>query len=370
MQALFLLLLAQHFEPQTLATDLRGGYQTLAVDLNRDGRMDLIGLAQGMDRLDWFENPGQRGAEWKRHTMARGLNQPINVAAMDLDGDGVPEIMLVHDFSSTPAKSKGTVSILEHGGDVTAEWKRREIDAIPTSHRLKVANGAFINAPLADPKTAPPDYRGRIPLVAYQGKELKRVVINEEDGGVMHGLHVDDFNGDGRMDILTASFNGIALLEAKKNGGYERRILDAGAPGEWPKLGSSDVTVARAGGKKYLATIDPWHGNEFAIYAPVGQKYERTVLETKLNEGHTVLAVDLDGDGDEEVVYGSRKGDYTLRYAKLDRKTRHWKTVSILDGKIATSSCVTADFDGDKRKDLACIGGQTQNLIVLWNERR
>jgi hypothetical protein len=132
MNVLVLLLMAQHFEPTTLATDLRGGYQVLAVDLNKDGRPDLIGLAQGMTHLDWFENPGAAGKEWKRHVLATGLNQPINVAAMDIDADGIPELLLVHEFSSTPAKSKGTVSLLTHNGDTTQPWIRKDIRLQPT----------------------------------------------------------------------------------------------------------------------------------------------------------------------------------------------------------------------------------------------
>ncbi len=367
MHSLLLLLLAQQFHPVTIATDLKGGYQTLAIDLNKDGRPDLIGLAQALDHLDWFENPGPNGTTWQRHTMATGLSQPINVAAYDIDGDGIPEVMLVHDFSSDPRKSKGTVSVLTHNGDPRQPWSRKDVDAIPTSHRLKIANGAFINAPLADPKTAPPDYRGKIPLTAYPFKTLKPVLINDEDSGVMHGLAVDDFNADKRMDILTASFNGIALLEAQKDGTYKRRLLHPGTAAPWPKSGSSDVAVARAAGKKFLASIDPWHGHEFAVYTPNGKGYERKVLESNLNEGHTVLAVDLDGDGNDEVVYGSRKGDYTLRYIRYEKDRKEWKIVPIYDGKIATSSCVTADFNGDKRPDLACIGGLTQNLIVFEN---
>ncbi len=367
MNVFVLLLMAQNFEPTTLATDLRGGYQVLAVDLNKDGRPDLIGLAQGMTHLDWFENPGSAGKEWKRHVLASGLNQPINVAAMDIDADGIPELLLVHEFSSTPAKSKGTVSLLTHNGDPAQPWSRKDIDAIPTSHRIKIANGAFINAPLSDPKTAPPEYLGKIPLTAYPGKTLKPTLLNDEDSGVMHGLHVDDFNGDGRMDILTASFKGIALLEAQKDGSYKRRLLHAGNEQPWPKSGSSDVTVARADGKKFLATIDPWHGHEFVIYTPKGKSYERKVMESKLDQGHTVLAVDLDGDGNDEVVYGSRMGQVTLRYVRYDKRAKEWKIIPILDGKIATSSCVTADFNADRRADLACIGGTTQNLMIFEN---
>lgn len=345
MSFFLLLALAQQLTPTTLATDLKGGYQVLAVDLNRDGRLDLIALASGLDHLDWFENPGTIGGEWKRHVIASGFRQLINVAAMDLDGDGIPELLVAHEFSSTPNKSKGVVSLLKLDGT------RRDIDAIPTSHRLKVANGTFINAPLADPKSTPPLYEGKIPLTSYD-KALKPHLIDDADGGVMHGLYVTDYNGDGRDDLITASFRGIYLLTGQKDGSYSRRLLQPG--------NVSDVTVARVGGRKYLATIEPWHGNQFVIYGP-----KRTVLDETMKEGHTVLSVDLDGDGNDEVIYGSRAGGGTLRMAKFDKKTKKWVVTSILDGKIAANSCVAADLDGDKRPEVICIGGASANLIVF-----
>lgn len=367
MNALLLLFLAQNFQPTTLATDLKGGYQVLAVDLNKDGHVDLIALAMGLDHLDWFENPGGSGKPWKRHVMLANVQLPVNVAALDLDGDGIPEILLAHDFSNIPARAKGIVSLLTHVGDPSGIWSRKDIDAIPTSHRIRVANGAFINAPLSDPKTTPPEYRGKVPLTAYPKQGLKPTLINDEDSGVMHGLNVFDFNSDGRDDLLTASFNGISLLLSKKDGSYSRRVLHPGNPAPWPKGGASEITLARAAGKKFLATIEPWHGNEFVVYTPKGKTYTRTVLEGNLNEGHAVLSVDLDGDGNDEVVYGSRKGDVTLRYVRYDKSSKQWKIHSILDGKIATSACATADFNGDRRPDLACIGGSTANLILLEN---
>lgn len=320
-----------------------------------------------MDRLDWFENPGPTGGVWPRHTLLTGLNQPINVAALDLDRDGIPELLLAHEFSSNPARSRGIVSLLRSAKDPREPWTRKDIDTLPTSHRLKVAGDCFINAPLAHATATPPEYRAPVPLTAYCGPTLERRLLNEEDSGVMHGLTVDDFNRDGRPDLLTASFNGIALLTARKDGSYLRQLLHPGNSSPWPKSGSSDVAVARVGREAFLGAIEPWHGHEFVIYAKSGPSWQRTVLEDKLNEGHTVLAVDLDGDGAEEIVYGSRKGDLTLRYARYQPKTRNWVTTTILDGPLATSSCVTADFNADRRPDLACIGGSTQNLIVFTN---
>jgi hypothetical protein len=241
------------------------------------------------------------------------------------------------------------------------------VDAIPTSHRLRVANGMFVNAPLADPKSAPPEYRGRIPLTGY-GKDLKPVLLSDEDSGVMHGIFVTDWDGDGREDILTASFNGLHVLLAQADGRYRRQLLHVGNSSAWPKGGSSDVCTVKAGGKRFLATIDPWHGNEFAMYTPMaGGRFERKVLDASIVEGHTVLAVDVDGDGDQEVVYGSRKEGGTLRLARWDRKAKEWNLETILDGKIGTASCAALDFNQDGRVDLACIGGASQNLMLFEN---
>ena len=55
------------FEAHTLATDLTGGYQVVACDVNNDGKPDLIALASGMSELVWYENPG-----WQKHVMAPG----------------------------------------------------------------------------------------------------------------------------------------------------------------------------------------------------------------------------------------------------------------------------------------------------------
>ncbi|SVE55499.1 uncharacterized protein METZ01_LOCUS508353, partial [marine metagenome] len=43
------------FAEHTIATDLSGGYQVVAADLNADGRTDLIALASRLSELIWFE---------------------------------------------------------------------------------------------------------------------------------------------------------------------------------------------------------------------------------------------------------------------------------------------------------------------------
>ena len=103
--------LAARFTPHTIDTGLTGGYQVVVSDLNRDGRPDVIALASGLTELRWYQNPG-----WQRHVLVTGITQAINVAAYDVDGDGIPELALAHEFSNVYAQSRGIVSILTHQG--------------------------------------------------------------------------------------------------------------------------------------------------------------------------------------------------------------------------------------------------------------
>jgi hypothetical protein len=65
---------ADHFVAHTIATGLRGGYQVVVTDLNKDGRPDLLAVASQLRDLIWFENPS-----WTKHVVASGFTQMINL---------------------------------------------------------------------------------------------------------------------------------------------------------------------------------------------------------------------------------------------------------------------------------------------------
>ena len=48
---------AAPFHPHAVATGIRGGYQVVATDMNKDGKVDLIALGSQMTDLMWYENP-------------------------------------------------------------------------------------------------------------------------------------------------------------------------------------------------------------------------------------------------------------------------------------------------------------------------
>lgn len=344
------------FRPHPIADDLRGGYQVVAADLNRDGRPDLIALASGMTDLVWFENP-----TWERHVLASGLKAPINLAAADLDGDGIPEIILGSDFAMDPRKSAGTVSVLKCAGDPRAPWTIKEIDRLPSTHRLRWANidgkgRVAINAPLAGAAAVPPEYKATVPLVYYRPGSWRREAIPEPLEGVLHGIQIVDFDGDGRDEILTASFLGIHLFKLSPDGAWSRTELAKGSPERWPHSGTSDAAVGRLAGRKFICSIEPWHGNEVVVYFETGGKWTRQAIDNTLVDGHALLVADLDGDGQDEIVAGYRgQGRSVNVYRALDPGGTHWLRTALDEGGMGAASCAVADLNRDGKPDLACI---------------
>jgi hypothetical protein len=356
------------FVEHTIATDLKGGYQVVIADLNHDGKPDLIAVASGMPELVWYENP-----TWERHVIAGGLSRMINCAAWDMDGDGIPEIVLASEFSNEAKKSVGIVSVLRHDGDSRRPWKMTEIDRLATSHRLRWADvdgsgrKVAINAPLTGPGAEGPEYRGHTPLVFYRPGEWKRELIGDENEGVVHGIYIVDWDGDGREDILTASFVGIHLYQRDEHGVWKRTEIAKGDPAPWPKGGSSDVAVGRLGGARFVAAIEPWHGNQIALYRRQEAAWERRIIDGSLVDGHTIIVSDLNGDGDDEIIAGFRgNGRSVFVYYRDDARGDGWTKRVLDDGGIAAAACAAADLNGDGRMDIACVGSATMNL--KWYE--
>jgi hypothetical protein len=357
-----------HFAEHTLATGLKGGYQVVAGDLNHDGKPDLIALASGMKELVWFENP-----TWERHVIAGNLSHMINCVLVQVEGDPIPEIVLATEFANQAKDSLGVVSVLRHNGDPRQPWTVTEIDRLTTSHRLRSADidgsgkRVVINAPLTGAKAEAPEYRDQTPLVFYRPGEWKRQTISTENSGVVHGIYVVDWDGDGRDEILTASFTGIHLFKLGTDGQWTRTEIAKGDPAPWPKSGSSDIAVGHLGKQRFLAAIEPWHGNQVAIYRPNRGAWQRQVIDDSLVDGHTIVTADLNGDGSDQVIAGYRgKGQSVYLYYAQDADGERWSRQTLDEGGMSAATCAVADLNGDGRPDIACIGSATANL--KWYE--
>jgi hypothetical protein len=144
--------------------------------------------------------------------------------------------------------------------------------------------------------------------------------------------------------------------------------LAAGDQKSTPRRGASEVGVGTVGGKRFLATIEPWHGDQVVVYseAEPGELWTRHVIDPDFHEGHALACADLNGDGNDEIVAGFRgPGTSLCVYYAADGSGKVWEK-QLLDADMAASGVVIADINGDQRPDIVAVGASTGN--VKWYE--
>ena len=130
-----------------------------------------------------------------------------------------------------------------------------------------------------------------------------------------------------------------------------------------PRAAAATSPLARCGNERFVAAIEPWHGNEVAVYRATGASWHRQVIDNTLLDAHTIQTADLDGDGCDEIVAGFRGKPYGVYiYARDGAK---WNRQILDQGGVSAASCSIVDLDGKGQHSIACIGSATHNLVLF-----
>jgi hypothetical protein len=377
------------FRIQEIAKDLGVGYAVLLVDVDGDGKKDVVVVDQ--KRVVWYENPS-----WRRRNIIEGQTAPDNVciAAADIDGDGKLDFALGAAWNPSNTKSGGTLQWLRRGKTLDESWSVHPIGEEPTLHRIRFANldgdgkPALLAVPLMgrDSTGAKNHLDGQpVRVLAYRiPKDPVRdrwpMEVLNQSLHVVHNFQAIPARSGKGEDVLTASYEGVHLLSRNRDK-WTRRQLGAGDQSHPDKSrGASEIKRGKLkNGRHFLATIEPWHGDKVVVYtepAEAGALWTRHVLDDKLKWGHAVWCADLDGDGGDELIIGVRdilsdkSGEKCgVRIFKASDETgTKWRRHLLDEGGVRVEDLAAADLDGDGRIDLVAVGRQSHNARIYWNK--
>ncbi len=379
------------FRPQQI--DPRVGevcYALTLADVNGDGKLDVVAVAN--DAVVWYENP-----TWAKHDIIRGGTEKDNVClqASDLDGDGRVDFALGASWQPSNTKTGGTLQALTRTGAEDGKWRIVPLGSEPTLHRIRFGDvlgtgkPQLVVAPLQGRETKGPDWgvgNGcRIMVKSVPSNPFTTewpTEVAEDSLHTVHNLQLIDLDADGRDEIVLASWEGVFVLKRDTKGGWSKKKLGEGNQGSQPNKGASEVKVGKLrDGKRYVATIEPWHGFQVVVYTPPKSGeglWDRRVIDEPVKWGHAVWCVDLDGDGDDELLIGQRdpnaqagstpKGPGVYAYdPKPGSEPLAFDRHILDDGGVAVEDLVAGDLDGDGRPEVVAGGRASHNVKIYWN---
>jgi len=335
-----------------LGTDHAEGITTL--DMNGDGKPDILSGAY------WYENPGAQGGEWKMHQyrtvdITDEFVSDCGEWAVDVNHDGAPDVVTVGWMTDG-------LFWYENPKKLGAAWQKHLI-----AHSIETEGGwmADLNGD-GKPELALAHYgRSGVIWVDFAGPEPKvhHAGGHDQDG---HGIGMADIDGDGKVDLLTPHgwFQNVAANADKWAWHGDWDLGETGFPiigYDVNNDGKMDLIYSR--------------GHSYGVYwleqqgGPANRKWVKHTIDESFSQVHVLKFVDLDGDGQPELLAGKRyrghsgndPGSYdplVIYYYKIDRKTGTFTryAISVNGTAAAGTQFITEDLDGDGDLDIATAG--------------
>jgi hypothetical protein len=303
-----------------------------ASDFNGDGRMDVF------SGDSWYAAP-----DWTRHKVRevpRGTNphyhEDFADQPLDVNGDGRLDIVTCAYFSMK-------IVWLEQPKDATAPWSEHLIDtpgAMETGYLLDLyRDGTPVFLPNVGKKVVFYELQARTPELTWERRELS---ASRAGHGIGHG----DINGDGRIDIITPT--GWFEQPVKRDDAWTLKSdLKLGAA-SIPVLvhdfdGDGDNDIVWGMGHDFGLFWMKQAGIEDGKIT-----WAKEEIDMSFSQVHALHLADFDNDGQMEFVTGKRIYAHASEPGatdapcvfiyKFDRKSSRWIKETVYLGERAPAA--------------------------------
>ena len=278
---------ASSWTEHSVDSNFGGASNVYTADIDRDGDLDVVGAGAYEDSIAWWENVSGNGSTWTKHIIVSGFDGPSGVYAADVDGDGDMDVLGASNAAGLAA-------------DGISWW--RNLDRHGTSWTEQSVDESFIEA--VKVCAADVDGDGDIDIL---GTATVADKINWWENS--------DPNGNGsswEVHTVEANLDAYGLQAAEIDGD-----------------GNIDILVTDGGGDEiaWWENSDP-NGN--------GLLWDKHTVRDSYNGPRSAFAVDLDQDGDLDIVGSAYLGD----------EVTWWENSSTNgDGSVWTEHTLDGDYN-------------------------
>lgn len=334
-----------------------------AADVDGDGDLDLVAGAH------WYVNPGRMDAAWTK----RAIGAPMGSAAIvrDLDGDGAVDVFGTRGVGS---QAERRLVFARGVGDGNFEV-RADLPAGPPSDflqgRAAVRGSNGWELLLSWHSGEGGVQRVRVPEDVMGGTwstdEASKVTLNED-------IALADVDGDGDLDALL----GTRWLrrDGESYTPFELGSVDDLEPTRGGSVATDRLALADLDGDGRLDLIAGCEAaQEILWFAPPADPtgpWTRRVIARVPGEGYSLGAGDVDLDGDPDIVIGEHRAGpnrvFVLENASGDGARFVAHVADDGRGEIDHhDGTLPVDLDGDGDLDIVSIGWTHPTLWVIEN---